>query len=60
MCRVREYNSLAISIVILIITSTILKFNWWNKLESTYGDHTLEVEPKHTEMVEPELVAENK
>ena len=57
---IREYNSLAISIVILIITSTILKFNWWNKLESTYGDHTLEVEPKHTEMVEPELVAENK
>jgi Na+/proline symporter len=34
---IREYNSLIVSIFVLIITSTILKFNWWNKLESSYG-----------------------
>jgi Na+/proline symporter len=34
---IREYNSLIISLVVLVVTSTILKFNWWNKLESCYG-----------------------
>jgi solute:Na+ symporter, SSS family len=35
---IREYTSLAISVSIMLIASTILKFNWWNKLESSYGD----------------------
>jgi SSS family solute:Na+ symporter len=33
----REFTSLIICIAVLIVTSVILKFNWWNKLESTYG-----------------------
>lgn len=57
---IREYNSLAVAIVILICTSTFLKFNWWNRLESTYGNHTLEVETKTNEIAEPELVVESK
>jgi len=34
---IREFTSFGICVVILIITSVILKFNWWNKLEETYG-----------------------
>jgi len=37
----REYNSLIICIVILILTSVILKFNWWNKLDESYGEHSV-------------------
>jgi len=37
----REYNSLIICIVILILTSVILKFNWWNKLYESYGEHSV-------------------
>ena len=37
---IREYNSLVVSIGVLVITSVILKLNWWNKLESTYGGTT--------------------
>ncbi len=33
----REFTSLIISGSIMIITSIILKFNWWDKLEETYG-----------------------
>jgi solute:Na+ symporter, SSS family len=35
---IREYTSLVISISIMLIASTILKFNWWNKLETSYGE----------------------
>jgi hypothetical protein len=35
---IREYNSFMICIAILILTSLILKFNWWDKLESSYGE----------------------
>ena len=34
----REYNSLMICIGVLILTSLILKFNWWDKLEASYGE----------------------
>ncbi|MGD1007033.1 MAG: sodium:solute symporter family protein [Ignavibacteriaceae bacterium] len=34
----RVYSSFFISAAILIVTSIILKFNWWDKLESAYGD----------------------
>jgi len=40
----REYTSLTISIAIMILTSVILKFNWWNKLEASYGEHKIDVE----------------
>ena len=36
---IREYNSLIIALVILVITSIILKFNWWNNLEKSYGEN---------------------
>ena len=34
----REFTSLAISLGVLVVTSVILKFNWWNKLEEAYGE----------------------
>ncbi|MEJ2616937.1 MAG: sodium:solute symporter, partial [Ignavibacteriaceae bacterium] len=33
---------MVIGIVILIITSVILKLTWWNKLEENFGDHNPE------------------
>lgn len=33
----REFTSLGICLAILAVTTTILKFNWWNKLEESYG-----------------------
>jgi Na+/proline symporter len=53
----RDFNSLIISIVILIITSLILKFNWWNKLEETYGEKKSELIIEPTE-VKSSLVLE--
>lgn len=35
---IREYTSLIISVSVMLLASAILKFNWWNKLESSYGD----------------------
>ena len=35
---IREYKSLAVCIVILVVTSLLLKLNWWDKLEATYGE----------------------
>jgi solute:Na+ symporter, SSS family len=34
----REYNSFFFCIGILVLTSVILKFNWWNNLEKSYGE----------------------
>ena len=34
----REFSSFIFCITILILTSLILKFNWWDKLEATYGE----------------------
>jgi hypothetical protein len=39
----REYSSLTICIGILLVTSVILKFNWYDKLEKTYGTETGEL-----------------
>lgn len=39
----REYTSLITCIGILLVTSLILKFNWWNKLEATYGGKQTEL-----------------
>lgn len=35
---IREYPSLFISLGVMIVTSVILKFNWWDKLEAAYGE----------------------
>jgi SSS family solute:Na+ symporter len=39
----RDFASLGICAVILIITTLILKFNWWNKLEENYGGESKEL-----------------
>ncbi|MDH7605579.1 MAG: Na+:solute symporter [Melioribacter sp.] len=52
---IREFKSMLISLSVLLITSLILKLNWWNKLEENYGQ-------QHTELIipaiEPALVEE--
>jgi Na+/proline symporter len=39
----RDFNSFGICIAVLVVTSLILKFNWWNKLEETYGEKKSEL-----------------
>ncbi|MGA3288002.1 MAG: sodium:solute symporter family protein [Bacteroidota bacterium] len=34
----RDFNSFMICIGVLALTSLVLKFNWWDKLESSYGE----------------------
>jgi uncharacterized membrane protein len=56
---IREYPSLITALIVLAVTSTILKLNWWNKLESSYGEHTIELPAKVSEH-KPVLAAEQK
>ena len=35
---IRKFEYMAIGIGILIVTTGILKFNWWDKLEQSFGD----------------------
>lgn len=37
---IQEYRNFFITIIITIITSIILKFTWWNKLEKIAGEET--------------------
>lgn len=37
---IKEYKYLVITLVITLITSIILKFTWWNKLEEIAGEKT--------------------
>ncbi|MEJ5352335.1 MAG: sodium:solute symporter family protein [Melioribacteraceae bacterium] len=37
---IKEYKYLVITLVITLITSVILKFTWWNKLEEIAGEKT--------------------
>jgi len=52
---IREFKSMLISLAVLLVTSLILKLNWWNKLEENYGQ-------QHNELVvpakEPALIEE--
>ncbi len=34
----REYSSLAVCVGVLVVTSIFLKFNWWDRLDSEYGE----------------------
>jgi SSS family solute:Na+ symporter len=34
----REFNSFAVCVAVMLMTSVILKFNWWDKLEESYGE----------------------
>ncbi len=40
---IREYSSFGVCIAILIITSVILKLNWWDKLDDTYDNNKKEL-----------------
>lgn len=48
----REYEFFFISAGIMILTSIILKFNWWDKLESAYGDdqHKIKIKISESEL----------
>ncbi len=35
---IRDWSGLIISMVIMVVTSIILKVNWWDKLEETFGE----------------------
>jgi SSS family solute:Na+ symporter len=35
---IREWPSFVISMIVMIVTSLILKVNWWDKLEVTFGE----------------------
>jgi Na+/proline symporter len=39
----REYTSLGICACVLAVTTTILKFNWWDKLDANYGGEQTEL-----------------
>ncbi|MBN1397337.1 MAG: Na+:solute symporter [Bacteroidetes bacterium] len=39
----RDFFSLIICLLILLITTTILKFNWWDKLDAKYGQQSTEL-----------------
>jgi SSS family solute:Na+ symporter len=45
----REFPSLVICIAVLVLTSVVLKFNWWDKLEATYGEKKSELRIPVTE-----------
>ncbi len=40
---IREYSSLIICVVLMVATSVILKFTWWDKLETAYGERNTEL-----------------
>ena len=35
---IKEWSALIITLIILVITTIILKFTWWDKLEITFGE----------------------
>ncbi len=48
---IRDYSSFIISIAIMIVTSIILKFTWWDKLEQTFGeDHKIKIKLKENDL----------
>jgi SSS family solute:Na+ symporter len=42
----REFTPFGICVGVLILTSTFLKFNWWDKLEEAYGEGSTYVLPE--------------
>jgi SSS family solute:Na+ symporter len=41
----REYTSLITTVVIMIVTSAILKYTWWDKLSEMDGEEVAEIKP---------------
>ena len=48
----REFNSFAVCVAVMLMTSVILKFNWWDKLEESYGEKKVVAE---TRVDQPEV-----
>ena len=53
---IRESGSLAIAMAVCLLTTIILKKNWWDKLNSSFGDKT--VNEKITVRENPALIGE--
>jgi Na+/proline symporter len=49
---IREWQSFFISIGVMIITTLVLKVNWWDKLEATFGEKKGEVGIVNTSNIE--------
>ncbi len=48
---IRDYSSFFISTAIMIATSIILKFSWWDKLDQTFGeDHKIKIKLKENDL----------
>ncbi len=48
---IRDYSSFIISTAIMIVTTIILKFTWWNKLDQTFGeDHKIKIKLKKNDL----------
>ncbi len=43
---IKRFDNMMIGIVVLIVTSVILKFNWWDKLEKDFGEKKIEEDRK--------------
>jgi hypothetical protein len=41
----REFTSFAVCVAVLIVTSIFLKVNWWDRLESAYGESSTGATP---------------
>ncbi|MDR3626196.1 MAG: Na+:solute symporter [Ignavibacteriaceae bacterium] len=46
---IREYTAFFVAAGIMVVTSVILKFNWWDKLESAYGEDKHQIKIKISE-----------
>src|SRR3972149_1852432 len=55
---IRESDSLIIAIIVCLITTIILKKNWWDKLNASFGEETVKEKITVTEK-KAELIGEN-
>jgi Na+/proline symporter len=46
---IREYTAFFVAAGIMVVTSIILKFNWWDKLEGAYGEDQHQIKIKISE-----------
>jgi len=57
---IREYFSLIVALTVCLITTLILKLNWWDKLEETFGDTPKPDKMNIPEKESPLLIEEGK
>jgi hypothetical protein len=56
---IREPSSMTIAIIICLIATIILKKNWWDKLNDSFGDEPL-IDKVKVEEEKAVMVGENK